>query len=204
VTVRLNASEKDSITVLASVTAAGEKLPLFAIAKGKTKRAEQSQLGSDGATITDHSPSGWSTAETFEHYLEWLAKHYERRIAQGLALHLLLDCYPVHRTEPVRKLAEKLGIVLWFIPAGYTDELQPLDRAVFGAVKAIFRRRFEELCREAPDGRVTKTLALRLLNEIWAGLSPASIHAGWAIYEDDFGPEAEDAAYDEEYGEWEE
>jgi hypothetical protein len=110
----------------------------------------------------------------------------------------------IHRTDTIKGYAEKLGIVLWFIPAGYTDELPPLDRAVIGALKAIFRRRFEELCRESPNGRVTNTLALRLLNEIWAGLSPAAIHAGWAIHEDDFGPEDGDAPDDVEYGKWEE
>jgi hypothetical protein len=45
VIVRLDGSEKDSVTVLASVTANGEKLPLFAIAKEKTKNAKQNQLG---------------------------------------------------------------------------------------------------------------------------------------------------------------
>jgi hypothetical protein len=63
---------------------------------------------------------------------------------------------------------------------------------------------FKNSCREFPNGRVTNTLALRLLNEIWAGLSPASIHAGWAIHEGDFGPEDGDAPDDVEYGEWEE
>jgi hypothetical protein len=36
---RVDRSEKDSVTVLASVTAKGTKLPLFEMAKGKTTRA---------------------------------------------------------------------------------------------------------------------------------------------------------------------
>jgi hypothetical protein len=199
VTVRLNGNEKDSITVLASVTAGGDKLPLFAIAKGKTKRAEQSQLGSDGTTITDHSASGWSTVETFEHYLDSLAEQYRGRIDPEHPLHLILDCYAVHRAVQIKAHAKKLGIKLWFIPAGYTDELQPLDRAVFGVLKAIFRRRFEELCRQSPNGRVTRSIALEILKGIWKDLSLASIHEGWAIYEDDFGPDADEADAD-----WEE
>jgi hypothetical protein len=37
VTVNINVNEKDSVTVLASVTARSDELPLFAIAKGKRK-----------------------------------------------------------------------------------------------------------------------------------------------------------------------
>jgi hypothetical protein len=42
---KINGDEKDSVTVIASVTAAGEKLPLAFIASGKTARVEESQIG---------------------------------------------------------------------------------------------------------------------------------------------------------------
>jgi hypothetical protein len=187
VTVRLDGSEKDCVTVLASVTAASEKLPLFAIAKGKTARAEQNQLGSDVTLTRDHSSSGWSTIETFRHYLDSLAELYSERIPPGRQLHLILDCYSVHRSKEIKQYARSLGIKLWFIPAGHTDELQPLDRAVFGAMKSIFRRKFEALCRQSANGRLTKSNAIQILVEIWDGLSAAAIHRGWSIYEDDFG-----------------
>jgi hypothetical protein len=199
VTVRIDGNEKDSVTVLASVTASGEKLPLFAIAKGKTTRVEQSQLGTNEAIIRDHSSSSWSTIETFQHYLNFLAKFYQNRIPDGRQLHLILDCYSVHRSRDTREYARHLGIKLWFIPAGQTEELHPLDRAVFGAIKSIFRRKFEELCRESPNGRVSKSVAIEILLEIWEGLSPAAIHRGWAIYEEDFGfsDDAHDASWEE-------
>jgi hypothetical protein len=203
VTVRLDGNEKDSVTVLASVTASGKKLPLFAIAKGNTKRAERGQLGSDPTLVRDHSSSGWSTAETFKHYLDWLARDYAQKYPGEFSrkdpFDLILDCYSVHRTPEIKRYAKARGIRLWFIPAGHTDELQPLDRAVFGAIKAIFRRRFEALRRESPNGRVTKSVAIEILLDIWEKLSPASIVAGWSIYEEDFGPdqEAPDALWEE-------
>jgi hypothetical protein len=49
-----------------------------------------------------------------------------------------------------------------------------LDRAVFGAIESIFRRRFEEQCRQPPT----------------------AIHSGWAIHEDAFGPDADAADAD--------
>jgi hypothetical protein len=105
----------------------------------------------------------------------------------------------VHRSDAIKKYAAKLKIKLWFIPAGHTDELQPLDRAVFGAVKSIFRRRFAEQCHASPNGRLTKSAAVTILRDIWKNLSPASISLGWAIYVEDFGPDQDEADAD-----WEE
>jgi hypothetical protein len=195
VSVRLNGNEKDTVTVLASVTASGNKLPLFAIAKGKTQRAEQNQLRSNETLVRDHSESGWSTIETFKHYLDWLHDYYsiEQRIEISInqPIQLILDCYSVHRSEQIKQYAADRFIQLWFIPAGHTDALQPLDRAVFGAMKSIFRRKFEEYQRNSRDMRVSKSIAVAILNEIWNDLSIESIHLGWSIYGPDFGPEAD-------------
>jgi hypothetical protein len=46
---------------------------------------------------------------------------------------------------------------------------------------------------------VTKSAVVQILIEIWDNLSPASIRSGWAIYEDEFGPDA-----DEQDEDWEE
>jgi hypothetical protein len=110
-----------------------------------------------------------------------------------------LDCYSVHRSKEITQYARHIGIKLWFIPAGHTDELQHLDRAVFGTMKSIFRRKFEEFCRQLPDGRMTKSIAIRILIGIWNDLSTAALHRGWSIFEDDFGP-----SDDADDGDWEE
>jgi hypothetical protein len=123
VTVNINANDKECVTVLASITAAGNKLPLFAIAQGKTQKVERTQLGSDETLVCAHSKSGWTRIATFLQYLDWLAKYYEDEIAAGFSIQLILDLYPVHRSKEVKKYAK----ALWFIPAGFTDELQPLD-----------------------------------------------------------------------------
>jgi hypothetical protein len=39
----------------------------------------------------------------------------------------------------IKECAEELRIHLMFIPPGNTDELQPIDRAVFGIMKAVCR-----------------------------------------------------------------
>jgi hypothetical protein len=204
VSIRVNGNEKDSLTVLASVTAGSGKLPLFAIAKGKTTRVEQIPLGTDDALIRDHSESGWSPTSTFKRDLEWLSRQY---CTAGLGvitlerpIELILDCYSVHRSAEIKQYAAELGIRLWFIPAGHTDELPPLDRAVFGAIKAMFRRKFEALMRSRPNQQLRKAGAMDLLSEIWTELAAASIDQGWSIDEEDFGPSVDH----DEYVEWDE
>jgi hypothetical protein len=151
VSLRLDGKEKDYVTVLASVTAKGTKLPLFGIVKGTTNRAERSQLGSDQALVRDHSESGWSTKETFKCYLDWLhdefCSHCLRPLSEENPVKLILDCYIVHCSVEISQYAAERLIELWFIPAGHTDGPQRLDRAVFGAITAIFRWQFEVVRR---------------------------------------------------------
>jgi hypothetical protein len=51
-----------------------------------------------------------------------------------------LDTYSAHRSAEVREMARLWGIDLVFIPPGCTDQLQPLDRRVFGVLKAYARQ----------------------------------------------------------------
>jgi hypothetical protein len=101
---------------LASITAKGTKLPFFGIAKGTTKRAERSQLGSDQVLIRDHSESGWSTKETFKRYLDWLHNHFcfhcLRPLTAENSVELILDCYVVHRSVEIRQYATERFIRL--------------------------------------------------------------------------------------------
>jgi hypothetical protein len=115
-------------------------------------------------------------------------------------IHLILDAYSVHRAESSRTLARSLGICLQFIPAGWTDELQPLDRYVFGALKSICRRLFHRHYQVHEDGQTRKPDAIKFLIEAWEALTVHVLQKAWGIYEDVFG-DADDDADDEE---WEE
>ena len=79
-----------------------------------------------------------------------VATEYESRI------HLILDVYRAHFTESVRKHAENLNIELIPIPAGMTDEMQPLDLRIFGPLKRYATRLFRLRLRIDPDVNRTK------------------------------------------------
>ena len=97
--IHVNGNPKDSITVLATITADGTKCPLFIVAKGKTERCEESQLGDTAYHFRSHSENGWSTTETFQEYL-----HYITNLYNNQPLHLLLDLHASHRGQQICEL----------------------------------------------------------------------------------------------------
>jgi hypothetical protein len=157
---QISGNEKEKLTVLATVAADRTKLPLVILAEGKTDRVEVSQLGDVGPHFTDHSESGWTTTDTFVRYLRFLR---ERLFPDDMPIWLVLDCYSVHRDATVRSEAEALNIFLEFLPPGMTDAFQPLDRYVFGAMKAMCRRLYRQSAAFEPEARLTRPIAVQWL-----------------------------------------
>lgn len=171
--------DKEEITVLAAISAARTKLPLQILAAGKTERAER-QLGDTGPHLKAHSQNGWSIDETFQLFLISLRE----RFPDDKPIWLVLDCYSAHREETTRKLAQSLQIHLKFIPAGFTDELQPLDRSIFGVLKSYLRRMWRERFIDNPDAKFNKAVAVELLIPAWERISTDLIAQSWAIYQE--------------------
>ena len=182
VQVRMNGNEKQGLTVLASVTASGKKLPLLILAKGKTERCEQTQLPENiGRHFKFHSSSGWSTQEVMLKYLELLRAEFPG----GQRLHLILDMYSSHRMDEVIAAAGRHNIEMHFIPAGLTDEFQPLDRRVFGCLKASGRAAFRRLYQKDPKQKFSTRSAVECLVKAWEHLSEDVIEEAWEIYVDE-------------------
>jgi hypothetical protein len=90
-----------------------------------------------------------------------------------------------HQTAPAKDLATELNIPLLSLPPGATDQLQPLDRTIFGALKStacgLFRRRTShdpELKRSKCDA-APEMIAARDI------LSDRTLHPAWALYQDE-------------------
>ena len=93
-------------------------------------------------------------------------------------LELILDLHSSHRTSAVKTLAENLGIRLHYVPPGATDELQPLDRRVFGALKATARRLFRERSYETRNKRE----ACQDLRKAWELLGSDTMEEAWDCF----------------------
>jgi hypothetical protein len=179
VTISIRGNEKQSFTALCSITASRRKLPMVMIAKGKTWRVEQSQLGDIEPHLAAHSESGWITIPTFEEYLAILKSAFPGEEP----IYLILDCYSVHRSQEIREYARHLGIIMKFIPPGTTDSLQPLDRAVFGTLKGIARRLFRMEATDSLCPHLTLQLAAQFLVRAWEQVSTQVLDHAWSIYE---------------------
>ena len=178
---RITNDLKEGVTVLATVSKARAKLPLMVLGKGKTDRCLKS-YSFDRNTWTYHSPSGWTTETVMLHYLEVLHEHVNHPCA------LVLDTYAAHRTASVRARAQELGIDLIFIPPGATDLYQPLDRKIFGCLKAYAKRLWRQHYILHKGDRITRKEIAVHITEAWSCVTPLCIESAWSIYdgEDDF------------------
>jgi hypothetical protein len=88
--------------------------------------------------------------------------------------HLIMDIYPVHLMPSVKRRTLLLSFQVHFIPAGLTYQYHPLDRAVFGCLKATVRSLYSRFVHDAAGGSATKRKVVEILQESEQKLSGAS------------------------------
>ena len=192
--VRINTEfdPKACFTSIATVSADNTKYPICLIAKGKTDRCHR-QFRNFEETFTGskifHTESGWMNSHAMCEYFLWLRNLYDRTYQgregyEGLAttIHLILDCHTSHTKKATRDFAAQLNIKLYFVPAGYTDEMQPLDIKIFGALKAKARSAFFQLIYREKELRSDKGVAAHILGTCWNQLSNALLESAWELY----------------------
>ena len=174
--------EKDNLTVICTVSLAGEKLPPWVIVKGKTDRCEEkyrrdprlrSVLGR--RLMMTHSKNGWATSEVMIAYLVWLSQRVDHHWS-----YLVWDLHSSHRDESVKIAAGENHVNLAYIPAGQTSVWQPLDVKVFGALKAHARSLLNQRCVDRPLTDIDMIDALLILIQAWDELDSETIKSGWA------------------------
>jgi hypothetical protein len=166
---RCTGNPKAVVTVLASVTADGGKLPLMFIAEGTSDIAEEN-LGVSEDAVTNRSSNGWVDESICIDYLYWIAQlfNYDPIV-------LIWDSFGAHHTEEVLRIAAELRIEIILVPENATSECHPLDIGVFGPVKAehkSFLRSPEYV--DAP-GKELKKKALNKFNQIFQNLEASMI-----------------------------
>ena len=108
---------KERFTALCTVTATGEKLPLFIIGRSKQPRDFTLQL--KNGIHYSYNKKAWMTIELFNEYLEYLNEMM--RIRQKNIL-LIMDNAPVHASH----IYSNIAIIK--LPPNTTSATQPLCR----------------------------------------------------------------------------
>ena len=111
---------------------------------------------------------------------------------------LILDRYPSHASEKVIEIAEELKIELVFIPTSATDKFQPLDIRIFGILKSMAAKEFNDHVFAHNTG-YTKAEAADLFLKCWQRLSHESVIAAWTINEEDDEEDASEHESDDDF-----
>ena len=183
--INVDYNTKECFTSVAAITANGKKLPLYVLGTGTTPRCEKSLVTkeTDLEYKTDHAERGWMTEDVMKRYLLWLRNQMNtKHNAEGKTIHLILDVYAAHRTDAVKERAAGLNIKLYYVPAGRTDSLQPLDIKVFGALKAKARGYWYKHYSLNPRMKHTKRSAVKTLVTCWEELTERHISDAWEQY----------------------
>jgi hypothetical protein len=131
---------------------------------------------SSGRLFVTHSKSGWMDKSIAERYIVWLNERRRGPVT------LIWDQYSGHKGDPVEAMAADNDVQLIYIPAGQTDYWQPLDRRIFGNLKARARGCFNEahVGYEMPE--INMMWALRCLLQCWRAITREEILGSWSIY----------------------
>jgi hypothetical protein len=176
----VNGNPKESFTAFAAITASGEPLPLFMVAKGTTYRCHN-QLTVQGETRIFHSKSGWCNkfvkSEFLIHIRKNLINHMELKEKQSFVL--VIDIFRSHFEDGIRDLAGSMGIDIIFIPAGQTGELQPLDATVFGELKSKAASVWTKQYTKDPQRKFITQSSSIILQQCWEQIDRHSFERAW-------------------------
>jgi hypothetical protein len=176
VSANFSCDPKMSLTAIALISAAGDKLPLWIICRGNTERCEQRFRDHFAAEIARrklilcHQISGWTDKVVAKTVLRWVTE----RTRSGRNC-LLWDTSSAHRDQAVKEYTAQKGLKLVFIPPGMTDKYQPLDRRVFGSLKSRARARFDNLWIQHPGKALSLIDAIAILLDVWETTSQEEI-----------------------------
>lgn len=174
-TCKYNDKQKEGVTLVVTIAANGEKLPLYFVTAGKTMRCTR-KMKAPLPHQCFYSKSGWMKEHTMLHYLENVI--YVHTNGENCAL--LVDSYNAHISDAVYELAERLNIELIIVPCQMTSTLSPLDVGVNGILKKIYgkewrhRRLFEE------ETTVSYASAAELAINAFQQVKPHSILSAFA------------------------
>lgn len=167
------------ITVIATISAAGQALPPHMIAKGKTVKSlasfqpETAPIG----TTWSVSDSGWTKQGIAS---LWFVQNFLKYIGPERPQMLILDGHDFHNFVKLIELAIRNNISLVELPAHTSHWLQPCDRTVFGPLKRYYNEECQQMMNMYPGIVVSRHNFCNLMKSAWEkALTSENIQAGF-------------------------
>jgi hypothetical protein len=165
------------------VDMAGRKFSLGFIVQGKT-RVSARKFGFErfeNRTWYLLTDSGWSTTES----MIGTIRNFRKELGHDEWYVLLMDIYRPHINAVFKEEAVRLKFIIVYIPPSLTDQLQPLDVAVFGPFKSILAGLYHKwLMAEIRAGtehpKIDAAQMTSHLVEAWRRTSATTIVSSWS------------------------
>jgi len=174
-----SAERGELVTVCSAISASGNHIPPFMIlprVNWQDRMLDGAPAGTKGTT----NPSGWMTTPNFKQFLVHFCEHTSSSLNNKTLV--IMDNHDSHISVDSLTYAKKNGIVLLTIPPHTSHKLQPLDRTVFGPLKAYYNVASSEWMTIHP-GRAIKIydIAGLLGNAYPKAMSPTNIISGFRV-----------------------
>ena len=138
---------REWVTVIAAINAAGWAIPPFLIFAGKYHLSawyEEAEIPRDWAIAV--SDNGWTTNELGVEWLKHFDAHTKTRVVGARRL-LILDGHESHQSLEFQELCKENNIYTLCMPPHSSHLLQPLDVGCFSPLKRAYSYEVESLIR---------------------------------------------------------
>ena len=141
--------DKREITAVLGISMAGKMLPPQVIYAGKTDRCHPEFNFPSTWNIT-HSENHWSNEVTMLEYADQVLIPFCSKMRRSMNLPedqkalAIFDVFAAHRCDSFIDKFQQANILITFVPAGCTGELQPLDVGVNNEFKQNMKAKFSE------------------------------------------------------------
>lgn len=137
-------SGRESISVLACISAEGSCVPLFIVFKCASVQARWTSEKAYPGTTYGVSQNGWMEEPLFFNWFNTVfVNHIEQKrinLKTNTTTLLLYDGHCSHISVQIIETTIKHNIILFKFPSHLTDKLQPLDKSVFGPLKTLWEK----------------------------------------------------------------
>ena len=174
-----SSGNRELITVIGCISAAGDALPPHMIAKGKTARSINgfNTENAPAGTIWSVSETGWTKQGIAK---LWFERTFLPNIGEKRPQVLIVDGHGSHNFVELIELAIKHQIHLVELPAHTSNWLQPCDRTVYGLLKTYYNEACQDLMSTYPGTVINKANLCALFTKAWVNATlPSNIQSGF-------------------------
>lgn len=148
-------NNRDNISVLACVNAAGGEIPPMVIIKGKTYKSLMAYNTEEGVpgSIYTYQERAWMEDALGE---IWFKGHFLQHCGPERPQLIVLDSHSSHETLGFLEAAIENNISVMAFPPHTTQWLCPLDKTIFGPLSRAYSRECTEFMASSPNNIVNK------------------------------------------------